>query len=215
MRKFLLIVLAVSSLSAISYAQAPHSPEQMSDQQASESQPAQQPSLGDYARQLRLKKQQKQAEIQQAKAKQVQPLEVQNAEPTPAPQPKAQLVTKDENPERATLTQASVHQVTPANSDSQTGTNDHSAQGENWKSQILAQKQAVADLAQDIKTLSDSIHFAGANCVANCAQWNEHQQQKQQDLETIRAQLEEQKKVLEDMQEQARKAGFGSTITDP
>jgi len=214
MRKFLILMVAGASLSAISYAQT----SQAGDQQPSDSQSAapQQPSLGDYARQLRLKKQQKEAQLQQAKAKQAQPADVQTADATPDPQPKAaHIVTKDETPERATLTQTSVHQAQPVESDSQPATGDHAAQGENWKSQIFAQKQAIAALEQDIKSVGDSIHFAGGNCVANCAQWNEHQQQKQQDVETMKAQLEEQQKVLEDMQDKARKAGFGSSITDP
>jgi len=213
MRKFLILVTAAASLCAISYAQSSQPADQQPDAQPSESQPAQ-PSLGDYARQLRLKKQQKEAQLQQAKAK--QPAETQPAEAAPDPQPKAaHIVTKDETPEQATLTQASVHQAQPAESDSQPSTSDHAAQGENWKSQILTQKQAIAALEQDIKTVGDSIHFAGGNCVANCAEWNEHQQQKQQEVETLKAQLEEQKKALEDMQDQARKAGFGSSVTEP
>jgi hypothetical protein len=213
MRKLFVLVVG-SSLCAISYAQAPADApaSQQSDAQTTDSAP-QQPSLGDYARQVRLKKQQRDAQLQQAKAKPV--ADTQASDATPAPQPKAHLVTNDETSERATVTSASVRQTTPADSDSQPSTSDHEAQGANWKSEILAQKQAIAALEQDIKSLGDSIHFAGGNCVANCAQWNEHQQQKQQEVETMKAQLEEQQEVLEEMQDKARKAGFGSTITDP
>ena len=215
MRKFL-ILIAGASLCAISYAQSSQPADsQPADAQPSESQP-QQPSLGDYARQLRLKKQQRESQLQQAKAKPEQASEPQTAAVAPDPQPKtAHIVTKDETPERATLTQASVRQVQPAESDSQPSNSDHAAQGENWKSQILAQKEAIAALEQDIKSVGESIHFAGGNCVANCAEWNEHQQQKQQEVETMKAQLEEQKKALEDMQDQARKAGFGSIVPEP
>ena len=66
-----------------------------------------------------------------------------------------------------------------------------------------------------MKSLSDSIHFAGGNCIANCAQWNERQQQKQQEVDTMKAQLEQQQKALEEMQEAARKEGFGSSVYDP
>lgn len=213
MRKLFVLVVG-ASLCAISYAQAPADtpPSRQSDPQTTDS-AQQQPSLGDYARQIRLKKQQREAQLQQAKAKPAS--DMQTADATPASQPKAHIVTNDETPERATLTTASVHQTTPAESDSQPSASDHEAQGANWKSQILAQKQAIAVLEQDIKSLGDSIHFAGGNCVANCAQWNEHQQQKQQEVETMKAQLEEQRQALEDMQDKARKAGFGSSITDP
>ena len=222
MRKFVFILLASSALCAISYAQT-QSSEQISDPQASESQPALQPSLGDYARQLRLKKQQKEAQLQQATAKQVQPTEVQ---PVPAevqpveapakPQPKAaHIVTNDDTPERATVTTASVHQKLPSESEAQPSAGDRNAQAENYKSQIMAQKTTIAALEQDIRTIGDSIHFAGGNCVANCAQWNEHQQEKQKEVEAMKTQLEEQRKLLEELQDEARKAGFGGSVTEP
>jgi len=208
MRKLLILVFG-ACLCTISHAQSPS--EAQSDAQTTDSS-QQQPSLGDYARQQRLKKQQHEAQLQ-AKAKPA--ADAQTAGAAPAPQPKAHLVTNDETPERATVTTASVHQTTAAESASQADAGDHEAQGKNWKSQILAQKQAIAALEQDIKSLGDSIHFAGGNCVANCAEWNEHQQQKQHEVETMKTQLEEQQKVLEEMQDKARKAGFGGSITDP
>ena len=63
--------------------------------------------------------------------------------------------------------------------------------------------------------LSDSVRYAGANCVANCAKWNERQQQKQEQVESMKAQLEEQQHRLEEMQEAARRQGFGSAVYDP
>jgi hypothetical protein len=169
-------------------------------------------SLGEIARQVKLKKQQREAQL---KAKETATHDAQASEATPAPPAKtAHLVTNDDAPERATVTPVSAHPAsTPA--DSQADTGDHPAKAENWKSQILAQKNAVAQLQQEMKSLSDSIHFAGGNCIANCAQWNERQQQKQQEVDTMKAQLEEQQKALEEMQEAARKEGFGSSVYDP
>jgi hypothetical protein len=43
-------------------------------------------------------------------------------------------------------------------------------------------------------------------------QWNERQKEKQDQVESMKAQLEEQKKQLENMQESARKQGFGSSV---
>ena len=215
MQKFLSVVLAGSTLCAISFAQT-QSSERVSDPQASVSQPAPQPSLGDYARQLRVKKQQKEAQLQQEKEKPVQPPEVQNAEAPAGPQPKAaHIVTQDDTPERATVTTASVHQKVPVESEAQPSGADRNAQAQNYIAQILAQKNAIAALEQDIKAIGDSIHFAGGNCVANCAQWNEHQQEKQHEVETMKTQLEEQRKLLESLQEEARKAGFGGSVTEP
>jgi hypothetical protein len=86
---------------------------------------------------------------------------------------------------------------------------------ESWKAVIQAQKNAIASLQSEIVSLSESIHYAGGNCVANCVQWNERQQQKQQQLEGMKAQLEQLQKHLEDLQESVRKKGFGSSVYDP
>jgi hypothetical protein len=171
-------------------------------------------SLGEIARQVKLKKQQREAQL---KAKEVANQARQTPEATQVAPPAktAHLVTNDDAPEQASVTPVSTHPTSAAPADSQADTGDHEAKAQNWKSQILNQKNAIAALQQDIKSTGDSIHFAGANCVANCAQWNERQQQKQQEVDTMKAQLEEQQKALEQMQESARKEGFGSSVYDP
>ena len=84
-----------------------------------------------------------------------------------------------------------------------------------WKSQIQDQKSQVAALESQVAALSESIRFAPGNCVANCVEWNEHQKEKQQQVERMQAQLEDQKKQLEEMQDSARKQGYGSAVYDP
>jgi chromosome segregation ATPase len=86
---------------------------------------------------------------------------------------------------------------------------------EDWKSQIQDQKSQVAVLESQVAALSESIRFAPGNCVANCVEWNEHQKEKQQQVERMQAQLEDQKKQLEEMQDSARKQGYGSAVYDP
>lgn len=86
---------------------------------------------------------------------------------------------------------------------------------EEVKSQIQAQKSEIAELQKQIDDLNGSIRFAPGNCVRGCEQWNQHQQQKQQQVEQMQSQLAEQKKQLEEMQESARKQGFGSSVYDP
>ncbi|MGA8442905.1 MAG: hypothetical protein WB762_28070 [Candidatus Sulfotelmatobacter sp.] len=86
---------------------------------------------------------------------------------------------------------------------------------EYWKSQIGDQKSRVAALQSQVAELSESIRFAPGNCVANCVEWNEHQKEKQQQVERMQAQLEDQKKQLEEMQDSARKQGYGSAVYDP
>jgi hypothetical protein len=211
MRRFFVLLAASVFLCSISYAQEQTAPDQPSGAQDPPP-PVPTLSLGEIARQAKLKKQQREAQL---KAKEAATHDVPAADATPAPPAKtAHLITNDDAPERATVTPVSAHPVS-APADSQADTGDHQAKAENWKSQILAQKNAVAQLQQDVKSLSDSIHYAGGNCIANCAQWNERQQQKQQEVDTMKAQLEEQQKALEEMQEAARKEGFGSTVYDP
>ena len=208
MRRFFVLLAASVLLCSISYAQ---------DQQTSAQDPpppAPTLSLGEIARQVKLKKQQREAQLR-AKEAANQGAQASEATPVAPPAKTAHLVTNDDAPEHASVTPVSTHPTSSAPADSQADSSDHQAKAENWKSQIVAQKSAIAALQQDIKSLSESIHFAGGNCVANCSQWNERQQQKQQEVDTMKAQLEEQQKALEEMQESARKEGFGSSVYDP
>ena len=89
------------------------------------------------------------------------------------------------------------------------------ATAEHVKSQILAQKKQIATLQGQVDELNESIRFAPANCAENCVGWNERQREKQERVERMQAQLEEEKRRLEDMQDSARKQGFGSSVYDP
>jgi hypothetical protein len=84
-----------------------------------------------------------------------------------------------------------------------------------WKSRIQAQKAALAALQSQISKQNESIHFVTAGLFTNGVQYNEQQAKKQQHVELMQHQLEEQKKVLADMQESARRAGMGSAVYDP
>jgi len=87
--------------------------------------------------------------------------------------------------------------------------------GEQWKAKIQEQKSSIASLQNQIDRLNSSIHFVEANRYTNGAQYNQRQVQKQDEVQRMQKQLDEQKKNLEDMQESARKAGLGSSIYDP
>jgi hypothetical protein len=87
--------------------------------------------------------------------------------------------------------------------------------GDQLKAAILRQKTAVADLKSQIDKVQESIHFVEANAYRNGVEYNKLQAQKQQEVQRLQSQLEEQKKNLERMQETARKAGFGSSVWDP
>jgi len=92
---------------------------------------------------------------------------------------------------------------------------ENKAPAEYWKSQVMALKNYIANLKSNIDSLSASIQYAGGNCVSGCVQWNERQKQKQDQVDAMKLQLEQQQKRLEDMQEAARKQGYGSSVYDP
>lgn len=161
--------------------------------------------MGDVARQARQQKQSKDAQSKAAQSK--------AAPTTKAPK----VITNEEIPESpeaangASTSEDEGH--APTSAPSASGAAKQSA--EQWKAQILAQKNIVSSLQSDIDKLNDSIHFAPGNCVAGCVQWNERQKQKQQEVDRMRSQLESQKKRLQGMQDSARQQGFGGTVYDP
>lgn len=158
-------------------------------------------SLGDAARQARLQKQKtKDGVAKSASAKNV------STKPS-------RIITNDEIPEHAVPVRPSTN-LQP-DSEPEHASAGGKASADSWKSRILAQKNAIASLQNQISQLSASIQYTGNNCVSGCAQWNERQKQKQDQVETMKAQLEQQQKSLEDMQETARQQGYGSSVYDP
>ena len=90
-----------------------------------------------------------------------------------------------------------------------------SQSAEYWKAQILIQKRSVSAQQEQVNQFRESIHFVEANRYVNGAQYNEQQRRRQIQLDQMEKQLEHQKKRLADMQESARKAGFGNSVYDP
>ena len=172
------------------------------------------PSLGDAARQARLQKQQKDAPPKDAQGKDTQGKAATTKEAQPAKAP--HVITNDEIPQHVgpSGTSSSGSQV-PGATYQQPAYGNGKAPAEYWTSQIQSVKNYIASLQENIKSLESSIQYAGGNCVANCVQWNERQQQKQQQVENMKAQLEASQKRLEEMQEAARRQGYGSSVYDP
>lgn len=168
-------------------------------------------SLGDLARQVRAQKEQRDAQAKDA-ASNTGTSSAQDANASPKA---SRVITNDDT--------ASTQDVTPVMSKSPDGVrtapsesaSNHEKLGERWKAQILSQKQVIASMQNEIAQLSNSVHYAGENCLANCGKWNRRQQQKQERVESIKAQLEVQTHRLEEMQEAARKQGFGNAVYDP
>jgi leucyl aminopeptidase (aminopeptidase T) len=168
------------------------------------------PPLGDVARQARQQKQQKDA---QGKDTQGKDATGKNAKPS-------RVITNEEIPERSlptsTVTEETADDDSPhSGTATPASTNAAKISPDTWKSQILAQKNQIASMQTQFDELSDSIHFAPGNCVANCVEWNERQKEKQQEAQQMQTQLDAQRKHLEEMQEAARKQGYGSSVYDP
>jgi hypothetical protein len=163
-------------------------------------------SLADAARQARLQKQQKDGQAKDSSTG--------TTEAQPAKTPR--VITNDEIPEHvgSTLTPAHSPQAqNPTYTPPSYGTRKTPA--DQWKSMIQAQKRAIASLQGEIASLSGSIHFP-VNCLPNtCAQRTERQLAKEDRVEIMKQQLVEQQKRLEDLQESARRQGFGSSVYDP
>jgi hypothetical protein len=172
------------------------------------------PSLGDVARQSRQQKQKKDKDST-SKAASDKGQQTASAKNAPPAKP-AHVITNEELPSHSVVTTASPAEDERAVPDAPAApSGNRDAAAAQWKSQILSQKQAIASLQQQITSVNESVHYAGGNCVANCQQWNERQEQKQDEVASMKAQLEQQQKKLEEMQESARKQGFGSQVYDP
>jgi hypothetical protein len=151
-------------------------------------------SLGDAARQARQQKQPAQNGSSQTAS-------------TQSPSKARHVITNEEIPEQPEAASSTTH-----SGDSAANTTAAKRGPEYWKAQILRGKSAVTLLQRSIDSLSNSIHFLDAN-YENHVQWNERQREKQ--LDVMKTQLADLQKRLEEMQETARRQGYGSSVYDP
>jgi hypothetical protein len=125
------------------------------------------------------------------------------------------VITNDEIPEHIGATRTSASYSQNGGTYPQTVAGGKQAQGDTFREQILAQKGSIASLEKQIEEVNASIQYAGGNCVSGCVEWNERQKQKQDQVESMKVQLEQMRKQLEEAQEMCRKQGFGSSVYDP
>lgn len=187
-----------------------------------------QPSLGDVARQSRTQKQQKDTQTAVPNAANGQSSsqpKVTQAVATKA----AHVITEDELSNHVTA------KATTGSSPSKDAAKDSGKDvvenlskkpasdltpteredlAEQWKQQIQAQKESIAQLQRQIGEVGNSIHYVGSNCVQNCEQWNQNQQRKQDQVESMKTELQAEQQHLEEMQDAARKQGFGGNVYD-
>ena len=165
-------------------------------------------SLGDVARQTREQKQARDAESKDVAAKDGE------GKSTLSKTPK--VITNEEipeHPEDSPSEPTTSADTTPAPAAMTSGGTKASA--EQWKAQIAAQKNVVTSLRSNIEKLESSVQFAPGNCVSGCVQWNLRQKQKQEQVEHMKAELEQQQNRLDTMQNTARRQGYGSSVYEP
>jgi len=128
----------------------------------------------------------------------------------------AKVVTNDEIPESPDASSSSSDDTDGAPESSTPGASSAGKKtAEQWKVEITVRKARIAALQSHVDKLNDSVHFVEANRYYNGVQYNQYQLKKQQEAQRLQKQLETEKKALEDAQESARKAGFGSAVYDP
>jgi hypothetical protein len=153
-------------------------------------------SLGDVAR--------KQRQKQQAKDAQTQPKKVITNEDLPASSDTSSGSASDSSGSKTSEPSFQPPSGGPTE-----------AAAAQWKAMIRAQKDSVASLQDRIEELNSSIHFVQSDLYYNGTEYNEMQRRKQLQVEQLKKQLEQQQKKLQEMQDAARKAGFGTAVYDP
>lgn len=150
------------------------------------------PSLGDVARQER-----------------------QRRKKTDDPAKPKRVVTDEDIPARETQENAPPADGPHDEISVQRSASDVLQNGDQMRTAIAGQKALIAELKSRIDKLNDSIQFVEANAYTNGVQYNQLQARKQQEVERMRGHLGELRRDLEQMQEKARKAGYGSAVWDP
>jgi len=166
-------------------------------------------SLGDVARETREQKRAKEAQSKDALAN--------DTEGKSAVSKTPKVITNEEIPEHPEESPVTSESLSPSGNASleASPSNGTKPSAEQWKAQIQAQKNIVASLKADTERLEKSIQFAPGNCVTGCVQWNERQKRKQDQVEQLKADLEQQQHRLDTMQETARRQGYGSSVYEP
>ncbi|PYY18129.1 MAG: hypothetical protein DMG60_09330 [Acidobacteria bacterium] len=92
--------------------------------------------------------------------------------------------------------------------------NQPAASADQLRANIQKKKDLIVALQQRIDKLQASVNFVqnNRNIYTNAPEYNEHQHQKELAVERLKAELEQQKAELSDLQDQARDQGFGNSV---
>jgi len=129
---------------------------------------------------------------------------------------------KKDQPEPKVITNEDLPEHSQEVSDSEKSGHGHepaphraSKSAEQWRVEIEAQKHSIAALQSQMERLNSTIRFAEISGAYNAGLHNQRQVQKQEQVQRMQEQLDQQRKRLEGMQEAARKDGFGNAVYDP
>jgi hypothetical protein len=86
--------------------------------------------------------------------------------------------------------------------------------GEQWRRRILAQENRVANLQARIDQIHASMRNTGGSPPYDVA-YNRYQARQMARVAQIQQQLDEQKRTLNEMQDEARRAGMHTAVYDP
>jgi hypothetical protein len=146
--------------------------------------------------------------------------EKQNAEDAASPAPKPKVITNADLPKDPDAGAPDPHARPSGKADphsdqrhsvQQTGAQQHAA--DQWKRQILAEKNRLISLQERMDQLNASIHSVGT---AQTDGLNSRDQARQLDrLVQVQQQFNEEKRKIEQMQDDARRAGMHSAVYDP
>ncbi|HEY6185149.1 MAG TPA: hypothetical protein VIW67_23115 [Terriglobales bacterium] len=132
-----------------------------------------------------------------------------------ATSPSRKVITDEDIPahsEQSKAEKAAPPKLADTSSDAPINT---AGNGEELKAKCLEAKQAIKDYEAELEKLRASIQYVEANRYSNGVQYNQYQLRKQQEADRMQKQLDTAKKRFADLQEQARKSGFGSSVYDP
>ena len=93
---------------------------------------------------------------------------------------------------------------------------DGQPSAEELKTAIQDKKQAIAETQDEITKLQSTINYVqnNRNIYTNAPEYNEAQKRKEQEVNRLKGILQQQQDELKDLQDTARKAGYGSAIYD-
>jgi uncharacterized protein YukE len=105
-------------------------------------------------------------------------------------------------------------QKTPASKEQ--SKKDEEPSADELKAAIQDKKEAIAETQDEIAKLQSTINYVqnNRNIYTNAPEYNDRQKRKEQEVNRLKGVLQQQQDELKDLQDTARKAGYGSALYD-